>query len=56
VSDSIKDLRALKASNMIASVRALPISHLSNREMNILKGRDSGYSADGENISICGDE
>jgi hypothetical protein len=52
VSDSIKDLRALKASIIIASVKGPPISHLSSREMKILKGRDSGYSVDGENISV----
>ena len=52
VSDSIKALRALKTSNTIASVRAPPISHLSNKETKTLKGLDSGYSVDGEDISV----
>src|SRR6266404_474206 len=52
LSDSIKALRALKTPSTIASVRAPPISHLSNKEMKTLKGRDSGYSIDGEDISF----
>lgn len=44
--------RALRASYIRASVSREPISHLSRREMKILKGRDSEYSPEGVNISL----
>lgn len=54
VSDSaVKCWRmALRASYIKASVSGEPISHLSRREMKILKGRDSEYSPEGVNISF----
>lgn len=51
--DSMRYLIAFSESKTKTSVNGAPTSHLSSREMNILKGLDSEYSPEGAHISSC---